>query len=108
MEVVVTLIVHIAIIIIFILLGVFFRRGKGSFLIAGYNTYSKTEKARYNERALCHFMSKIMFAYAGCFAVVATSEFFHSLIPLWIGLGLFLAVTVFTLIYANTGNRFKK
>ena len=54
------------------------------------------------------FMSKIMFAYAGCFAVVAASALFHSLIPLWIGLGLFLAVTVFTLIYANTGDRFKK
>ena len=102
------LIVHIVIILIFIALGLFFRQGKGSSLIAGYNAYSKTERTRYNEQALCRFMSKIMFAYAGCFAVVAASALFHSLIPLWIGLGLFLAVTVFTLIYANTGDRFKK
>ncbi len=102
------LIVHLVIIIIFILLGLFFIRGKGSFLISGYNTYSQAEKDRYNERALCRFMGKVMFAYAGCFAVVATSELFSSLIPLWVGLGLFFAVTAFTLIYANTGNRFKK
>ena len=102
------LIVHIIIIALFILLGIFFSRGKGSFLISGYNTYTQAEKDRYNERALCRFMGRIMFAYAGCFAIVASSTFIGTLTPMWIGMGLFLAVTIFTLIYANTGNRFKK
>lgn len=45
--------------LVVILLAVFsgvFLMGKGSFLIAGYNTSSKQEKQRYNVRRLCHIM----------------------------------------------------
>ena len=41
---------------VFVLLGVLFSRGKGAFLIAGYNTASAAERARYVEKALCRFM----------------------------------------------------
>lgn len=33
-------------------IGIFFWCGKGSFLIAGYNTASKKEKEKYNEKNL--------------------------------------------------------
>ena len=101
------LIIHLVIIGIFIALGLFFLLGKGRFL-TGSNAYTQDRKDAYNERALCRFLGKVMFAYALCFAVVATSEYFGSLLPLWIGMGLFLGVTVFTLVYANTGHRFRK
>lgn len=101
-------IVHIVFALIFILLGLVFIKGKGAFLIAGYNTSSKEEKAKYDEMALLKFMGKIMFAFAGSFLIMATSDFFKSMGPLWIGLVIFFGITVFAVIYANIGNRFKK
>ena len=39
----------------FIILGVILSMGKCSFLIAGYNMMSKEQKKQYDERALCRF-----------------------------------------------------
>ena len=36
------------------LLSVYLLSGRGSFLIAGYNTSSKEEKAKYDEKKLCY------------------------------------------------------
>lgn len=44
--------------------GTVFSLGKGAFLIAGYNTAPKREKEKYDEKALCRFMGKLMFALA--------------------------------------------
>jgi hypothetical protein len=49
---------------LFIILGVVFSLGKGAFLISGYNMLSKEEKAKYDEKALCKFIGKSMFAIA--------------------------------------------
>ncbi len=100
-------VVHASVALLFIILGIVFFQGKGAFLIAGYNTSSKAEKEKYNEKALCRFLGKIMFLFAVCFLVVILSDVLDNMAFLWIGLGLFLAVIVFTLTYANTGNRFK-
>ncbi len=82
--------------------------GKGAFLIAGYNTSSKAEKEKFDEKALCKFMGKSMFAIAACWLVVALGEIIDSQAPLWIGVGLFFALVIFMVVYANTGNRFRK
>lgn len=37
---------------IFLVMGIIFLLGKGGFLIAGYNTASKEEKAKYDEKRL--------------------------------------------------------
>lgn len=34
--------------------------GKGAWLIAGYNTASKTEKAKYDEKKLCRVMAIVL------------------------------------------------
>lgn len=41
------------VLIIFALLSITLLTGRGAFLIAGYNTASKKEKSRYNEKKLC-------------------------------------------------------
>jgi len=104
----VLLIIHFAVVALFCLLGVLFLQGKGAFLIAGYNTSSPKEKKSYDEKALCRFMGKFMFALAACWGVLASSEIFKTMILFWVGFGLFLAVTFWGVIYANTGNRFRK
>ena len=44
------LIVHLVVAGIFLVLGTVFAFGKGAFLIAGYNTASAEEKAKYDEK----------------------------------------------------------
>ena len=51
-------VVNIVIALMFLLLGTVFMRGKGAFLIVGYNTSSKEEKAKYDEKALCRYIRK--------------------------------------------------
>jgi hypothetical protein len=41
---------------LFLVLTIIFLSGKGGFLIAGYNTASKEQKARYDEKKLCRVM----------------------------------------------------
>lgn len=102
------LIVFLGMIVLFLVLGLIFAQGKGAFLIAGYNTASKAEKARYDEKALCRFMGKIMFALAGCQGIMALGILVVGMWLFWVGIAAFLAVTFGTVIYANTGNRFRK
>ncbi|RXI44978.1 hypothetical protein DP145_12600 [Clostridium tetani] len=73
---------------IFTILSITLLLGKGSFLIAGYNTSSKEEKEQYNEKKLCRAMgimllsltiatillitNKIMSLYYGIFVVISS------------------------------------
>lgn len=45
---------------LFLILTIVFLAGKGSFLIAGYNTASKKDKERYDEKKLCRLMGICM------------------------------------------------
>lgn len=92
---------------LFVLLGILFSRGKGAFLIAGYNTASAAEKARYNEKALCRFMGKLMFALAACQVIMGLGSFVGMWLY-WLGIALFLLSALGGVIYANTGGRFLK
>ncbi len=100
--------VFLAAVLFFIVLGIVFMNGKGAFLIAGYNTSCKEEKEKYDKKALCIFMGKSMFALAACWLISVFSEPDGNMIPFWVGISLFFAVITFILIYANTGNRFRK
>lgn len=101
-----TLIINIIVTVSFVLLGLYFSTGKGGFLIAGYNTSSKEAKAKINESKLCKFMSKFMFILAACWLLITLGQIVKILLKL--GIVLFIAATIFSLIYMNTGDRFKK
>lgn len=98
--------------LIFIILGLILRTGKGDWLIAGYNTLSEKEKNEYDKLALCKFTGNLMIF----FAIMLLLLFFCTdyLSPLYrhaaiiIFIALILIVVFGSLIYANTGNRFKK
>ena len=102
------LIVYGALFLLFVAMGGFLFAGRGAWLIAGYNTMPKKERERYDKRALCRFMGKLMFFCAACMLVMGADT-------LWPGRGLGLAGTIWLLIgavgaviYANTGGRFLK
>ena len=93
---------------LFAVLGILFASGKGANLIAGYNTASREEKAKTDEKKLLKAMSVFMFVLAGCFLVSALSQVLHIRSLIWIGQALFAAALITGLIYLNTGDKFKK
>jgi Domain of unknown function (DUF3784) len=94
--------------ILFLIFAITLSQGKGASLLAGYNTMSDEEKAQYDGVALCKFMGKIMYGFSFSIVLFAMSEMFENQLLLIIGLVLFFTLLIFTVVYANTGNRFKK
>ena len=102
------MIIELIIFALIVLMGIILSLGKGSFLIAGYNTSSKEEKKKIDEKALCKFLGKAMFGIAACLFLWVLSDI---LLMAWLftfGLVCFFAIIIFILVYANTGDRFKK
>lgn len=108
MDRIIAVIVQLIIVAVFIILGIVFFKGKGKFLIAGYNTASREEQDKYDEKALCCFMGKLMFACAGCFVVIALGNVLEQMALVWLGIILMILICIGAVIYANTGNRFKR
>jgi len=93
---------------VFVVLGIVFSMGKGSFLIAGYNTMKKERRQQYDVQALCRFMGRMMFALAFCMALWLLGDLWGREWLITLGIILFVGVILFMLVYVNTGNRFKK
>jgi hypothetical protein len=53
---------------LFIIVGIFLLFGKGAWLIAGYNTAPKEEKAQINKKKLCRSMGVFMLAVSAAMA----------------------------------------
>ena len=81
--------VHLAVSASFLVLSRIFARGRGTSLIAGYNTAAPEEKALCDEKKLCRAMSRLMLVLALCWLVIAASALWQP--ALWIGLALFVA-----------------
>lgn len=92
----------------FLVFGVFLLNGKGAFLIAGYNTMPKEEKAKYDVAALTKFMGKMMFALSFSMVFWVVSDFYDHDWLFYIGLAMFISIVAFMIVYVNTGNRFKR
>ena len=92
--------------VIFIVPGIFLINGKGSFLIAGYNTMSPEKKIKYDEKALCKVTGWLLILYSIGFAF-GIIAFIYELMTLG-GIILLLVnvALVAAIIYINTGNRF--
>ncbi|MFA1642087.1 DUF3784 domain-containing protein [Chryseomicrobium imtechense] len=99
---------NLLLIIPLLILAVYLSQGKGAFLIAGYNTVPKEEKAKYDEVALCKFMGKALYGICFSLVLLSLSEWLEIPALLWIGIALMIGLIVFTLVYSNTGNRFRQ
>ena len=106
-EMIVLIAVTVPLIALFLVFGILLWKGKCAFLIAGYNTSSKEEKNRYNEKALCRFVAKLMFFCAFCMLLFALAPLVGTWL-MWLTQAVMLIVIIAAVIYANTGNRFKK
>jgi len=91
-----------------IILSIIMLMGHGSSLIAGYNTKSKSEKEKYDAPSLSKFMGKILLPLA-ILVILMGIERLHELswfVTVW--MIAFVSILAIAIIYANTGNRFKK
>lgn len=100
-------IINLIMVMVFLILGVYLSNGKGAFLIAGYNTMPASEKAKYDEAALCKFMGKMMYGLSFSILLWALSDLFKIQLLFIIGMILFISVIIFVLVYSNTKDRFK-
>ncbi|MBO1002856.1 DUF3784 domain-containing protein [Pseudogracilibacillus auburnensis] len=102
------ILIQVFIMILFAVIGLIFINGKGASLIAGYNSMSEAEKEKYDEVALAKFMGKMMFAliFSMIFWLLSTLLSMDWL--LYVGIILFVGIVLFIVVYANTGERFKK
>ena len=94
--------------LLFVILGIVFLCGKGSFLIAGYNTMIPQEKAQWNEKALCQTTGLLVLIIAACVAVAVLSAMLHNYILLTISILLLFVVAICGAIYVNTSKKLKR
>lgn len=87
--------------LLFLVLGIVFACGKGTFLIAGYNTLQEEKKARYDARRILKSMSRMMFSCVGCMAVGILGSIVDAPWLVVLGIVLTLLVIVFFLIRIN-------
>lgn len=92
----------------FIILGVLLSMGKCSFLIAGYNMMNKEQKKQYDERALCRFMVKIMYCLAFAMLLWLVSIILQNSAIMSVSLFFLVGSIAFAVTYAGTGSRFRK
>ncbi len=89
-------------ILIFLLFGLAFARGKGQGLIAGYNTMSAREREKYDEAKLMKVMSRGMFALAGCMVLSLIGTLAGSRLLMFGGYALLLITAIVLAVLANT------
>ena len=87
--------------------ALFLLNGKGAFLIAGYNTLSKEEKAKYDEKALCRFTGRLLLIVSFCALLIPTSSYFEMEGLAFCGVAATSIISIGACVYANTGNRFR-
>ena len=90
------------------LLGVLLARGKGAWLIAGYNTMSEAEKATWDEAALCRCMSRLLYVLASCWLIPSFGAMLKSVPLICGGTVIFIAATLGGVVWLNTGNRCRR
>ena len=88
---------------VMLLVGLVIRAGNATSLIAGYNTASAEEKAKYDERALTKFVGGLLIAAS----VILLAG---GMLPAVAGISwaLFTAIVIGGIVYMNTGNRFRR
>ena len=91
-----------------IIVGIFLLKGKGSFLIAGYNTMTKAEKERDNKKALCRFVGIIVIIVALCMPITFIGANFEITWLMTTGIVSILIICFAAVVYALMGNRFRK
>ena len=88
--------------IIIAVLSIVLLSGHGSWFVSGYNTASKEEKKKYNEKKLCRIMGIGMFVIAILILIMGLLEDVLPAFFVYIALGIVLVDIVVIIILGNT------
>lgn len=91
-----------------IIFGVILCSGRGVDMIAGFNTATPEERAKWDEKALCRGVGILLFVMLGCMTVIAVVSVLGMTTLVWGGLALTALVAVGGMVYINKSKRFKK
>ena len=88
--------------VIFLIISIILLSGHGSWFISGYNTASKEEKAKYDEKKLCRTTG---FGMAVIAVLILVMGLFEDLLPAsfaYISLGIILVDILLMIVVCNT------
>ena len=88
--------------VIFAVLSIILLSGHGSWFISGYNTASREEKEKYDEKKLCRTMGIGMFVIAILLLIMGVFENILPAFFVYIALGIILADVVIIIVLGNT------
>jgi len=92
----------------FVVMAIFLLKGKGAFLIAGYNTMNDEKRKTYDEKALCKAAGKLLLIITVLMLLFPLAMELEAMWLFWVAFILVFVVIFGFMIYANTGNRFRK
>ncbi len=91
-----------------LIIAAFLLCGNGADLIAGYNTASPEERAKWDEKALCRGVGVLLLLMLGCIELTGVGIVLDRDALMWPGIVLIVPVTVGGLIYINKSKRFRR
>ena len=97
--------------ILCLILGLIIQTGKANFLIAGYNTMSEAEQAKWDARAMSKFIGWVVLIVPSVILLIACIPIWLNFFPVvamaisWI---IFIVILVGGVIYMNLSLRFKR
>lgn len=91
-----------------VIFGLVLCTGRGADLIAGYNTASPAEKAKWNEKALCRAVGILLLLMVGCIELSCLGAVLNVVALTWVSLFLTAVLTVAGLLYINKSKRFRR
>ncbi|MBF1166755.1 MAG: DUF3784 domain-containing protein [[Eubacterium] sulci] len=93
--------------IILIIIASFLKRGKGLWLLAGFNTMSVEERNVYDMEKIGRFISKTLTGMALCLLAFDFGLYINNIIAIVFPWVVFGGIVIFTLVYINS-DKFKK
>ena len=91
-----------------IIFGIILCSGRGSDMIAGFNTATPEERAKWDEKALCRGVGILLFVIVGCCILTSVGSVLDMPALIWGGLILCAVVAAGGMVYINKSKRFKK
>lgn len=93
--------------IILIIIAFFLKRGKGLWLLAGFNTMSVEERNAYDMEKIGRFISKTLTGMTLCLLAFDFGLYINNIIAIVFPWVVFGGIVIFTLVYLNS-DKFKK
>ena len=92
-----------------VIAGIALLSGRGTWMIAGYNTAFSEERAAFDEKELCRGVGAIMIVLSGFLALLEINlTLWSSALPTSVLVVLMLGTLGASIVYLNTARRFRK